>query len=284
MVSESASVEEFSISEISKAAESYKEHVTAALDELCEDEKLWSQTIQMDVYIPRGRDGQKILQKIAQSGFLTSSTYLPVLACLAALNFAIGYYPYTLSRTQNVTTLNGAYLLGIKNGVLYSGFFGVVGGGMLQLSLNKFKQWKILSVRIYERVVSVSKLSTVVFIVLMAGYSAVTWWTLHAIDPTMAVALLGNSATIAFGMKVYYPRSRSSARRKILILFWRIKKSGNESSSRPALLEILTHGLSLCGFMKLGRPQTAQYAPLRVATIHQFNILQHRRAKVPLYL
>lgn len=211
LVSETASVEEFSFSNICRAAKSNKDLVTEALNELVADERLGSHTIQMEVYIPLGKDGQTILETMAERGFLTNSIYLPVFACLAAFYFAIGYYPYTLTPGQNVTTLNGAYLLGIKNGILYSGL-GVVGGAVLQLVLNKFEQWKILSVRAYERVAKVSKLSTVVFIALMVGYWVISWWTLRIIDPTMVVALLGISVTIAFGIEgqllVKKPRRR----------------------------------------------------------------------------
>lgn len=206
LASKSTSVEDFSLSKIQEATKSGRELVTEALDELSQEGRVDSHIVHMEVYIPHGKDGQRILEKLAESGFLTYSPYLSVLVGLAVIYLVINYYPYPLAPTQYVTTLNEAYSLGIKNGILYAFVAGVVGGLGLQWFLIRFKQWKILSVHAYEVVAKMSKRATLVFIALLGGYWVVAWWTLRNVDPTMVVALLGIAVTISLGIQPLLPK------------------------------------------------------------------------------
>jgi len=153
----SATIETLSISGLKQIIPAEEDRLYDALDELVKEEALDSRQVHLNIYIPRNKEGKKILKKTAESGYLSSTTYGSIFFALILLGIGIHYYPLSLPVPEIASNNYIAYKTGVVGGVIYSIIFGLSGGFVIQRFLSRFRQFQLLSEETYVIVARIIK-------------------------------------------------------------------------------------------------------------------------------
>lgn len=224
LASTSASIEQFSRSNIERAIRADHQLVDTALQELEQEGHLESRQIQLSVFLPRNKSGKEMLRNIASAGLLSYSSLAAAGCALAVLYVGLYFYPFPIEASNSVQTVTAAYLAGLLRGVFYSIFAAVLGGYALREGFAYFRKWQLLSEESYVLIADIAKYTILLSIAFLAIYYIANLFVMHSTTLELstelwligfAFAITGTVKRISLKLGAGRRREASTSKRRL---------------------------------------------------------------------
>ena len=197
-------VEEYTLSKIADVVKADSTQIENAIEELKSEHIIEAHKVQLDVFIPKSKQGSQALTDFAKKGYIGYSPYWPV--ALSILLFLIGFTIWVSYQS----TLPSVNRIEIQESIIGSLVIGIFGGSVIQGIMAKFRRWQLVSEEAYRRISTLLKYSVYVFMPTVIGYLAFCSLISHSFDLAGVLAILAISVTVSFGYYKFAPKAGSN--------------------------------------------------------------------------